>query len=307
MAALDLDFPRSPVVGTDGTIYAVDGVLRALNPDGSLKWADSLSWDTDYPPAVGRDGTIYFGTDDSAVALNPDGSVKWQAGIPGHAVSSPAIAADGRILLPVYGGRVCVFGADGDSLFTVQLDGAQCVIVGPSGGFYVAGDFLLSAFGHDGARQWTHRLQRRLANSPALARDGNILIPTDSTEWLWPGLDVLTSSGDSAGGWYFGGEALPTAPAAVASGHIAVGGYVSRDGFGEFAFIDSAFQTLWAIDLGGAAVTSATIAPNGTIYIGAGSNAGCLYALRGTAGLAASPWPKYQHDERNSGCAAAGH
>ena len=52
----------------------------ALNPDGSLKWrAQTLSW-VESSPAVGDDGVVYVGSDDSYLyALNPDdGSVEWQ-------------------------------------------------------------------------------------------------------------------------------------------------------------------------------------------------------------------------------------
>jgi hypothetical protein len=66
-----------PVVGPDGTIYAVDvyGSLYALSPDGGLKFivpgAGGKGVD------VGSDGTIYTGDENQVMAVNPDGSVKW--------------------------------------------------------------------------------------------------------------------------------------------------------------------------------------------------------------------------------------
>ena len=66
-----------PVVGTDGTVYAVDVLdnLYAVAPDGTVGWtaADAGSKGVD----VGPDGTIYTGNEDWIKAFNPDGSLKW--------------------------------------------------------------------------------------------------------------------------------------------------------------------------------------------------------------------------------------
>ena len=51
----------APAIGADGTIYfgSIDFNLHAVNPDGTLKWRFA----TDYyvgSPAIGADGTVYF-------------------------------------------------------------------------------------------------------------------------------------------------------------------------------------------------------------------------------------------------------
>jgi len=55
-------------VGQDGTILlgATDRYFCALRPDGSVRWSYPASVKTDcgdpyVSPAIGRDGTIYFG------------------------------------------------------------------------------------------------------------------------------------------------------------------------------------------------------------------------------------------------------
>ncbi len=66
-----------PVLGADGTIYAVDvyDTLTAVSPSGNVLWrapgAGSKGVD------VGPDGTIYTGNEDWIKAFNPDGSLKW--------------------------------------------------------------------------------------------------------------------------------------------------------------------------------------------------------------------------------------
>src|ERR1051326_7539379 len=56
----------SPALGTDGTIYfgAFDGRFWALNPDGSKKWIFRTNIEIKSSPAVTTDGIIYFGSRD---------------------------------------------------------------------------------------------------------------------------------------------------------------------------------------------------------------------------------------------------
>jgi outer membrane protein assembly factor BamB len=50
--------------------------------------------------------------------------------------------------------------------------------------------------------------------------------------------------------------------------------------------------------------SSPAIGPDGTVYFA--SEDGYLYALKGTGTLAASPWPKFHHDLRNTGRVGGG-
>jgi hypothetical protein len=69
-------WPR-PVIGPDGTIYAVDAFahLYAISPDGGLKWVVRGAGDKGV--AVGADGSVYVGSEYAIRAFNPDGSEKW--------------------------------------------------------------------------------------------------------------------------------------------------------------------------------------------------------------------------------------
>ena len=55
----------SPAIGADGTIYfgSGDGNFYAIKPDGSLKWILNMGAFTVTSPAIGADGTIYVGDD----------------------------------------------------------------------------------------------------------------------------------------------------------------------------------------------------------------------------------------------------
>src|SRR5437667_380260 len=65
-------------IGADGAIYATTGFgearLYAINPDGTTRWSFQAGSYIFGSPAVGSDGTIYFGCfDQNLYAVNPDG------------------------------------------------------------------------------------------------------------------------------------------------------------------------------------------------------------------------------------------
>src|SRR6185369_5860824 len=66
-----------PVIGGDGTIYAIDAFqhLYAVTPDGALKWLVRGAGDKGV--AVGTDGSVYVGSEGAIRAFNSDGSDKW--------------------------------------------------------------------------------------------------------------------------------------------------------------------------------------------------------------------------------------
>jgi outer membrane protein assembly factor BamB len=120
---------RSPVVGSDGTVYcavfsAADSMLVALNPDGTERWTYDVA--QPYPfgdPAIGADGTIYFTQYSSSVleshkliALNPNGTLKWEYYAGGYIFGSTVtVDADGT----VYAGIRNTY-----SLYAINADGS---------------------------------------------------------------------------------------------------------------------------------------------------------------------------------------
>ncbi len=97
---------ESASTGENGDIYvpvaqgATEGGLIALDPqDGSEKWRFDVGGRVNTSPAVGFDGTIYFGTDtDEFFALGPNGNELWSFTAAGDIKSSPTIAPDGTVL-----------------------------------------------------------------------------------------------------------------------------------------------------------------------------------------------------------------
>jgi outer membrane protein assembly factor BamB len=124
----------SPAVGVDGGIYfglnygSPSSGLFALNTDGSVRWIFQPSdlppdvppdhFDIYSSPAIGADGTIYFGQEFGRVyALNPDGSVRWIQNTSGSFTwSSPALHSNGMLFIGDIAGNCYAIGTESAGL-----------------------------------------------------------------------------------------------------------------------------------------------------------------------------------------------
>jgi len=105
----------SPAIGDDGTIYfgtdpygaarqdpvTVTSNFWAVNPNGTLKWVFETDDGVESSPAIGQDGTIYFGSYDgylySVKDADNQGLLNWKYKTEGAIDGSPIIDADGVI------------------------------------------------------------------------------------------------------------------------------------------------------------------------------------------------------------------
>jgi outer membrane protein assembly factor BamB len=104
-----------PALASDGTIYVgANGLLAAVNPDGTGKWSFTLPGQLAFSPSIAPDGTVYFGCDDHNVyAVGPDGRLKWKFGTGAAVRSTPAIAKTGTIYFGSLDNNLYAVGADG--------------------------------------------------------------------------------------------------------------------------------------------------------------------------------------------------
>ena len=113
---------------------------------GMLKWKFQTGGMVDSSPAVGSDGTIYFGSfgigGQHLYALNSDGSLRWKFDTGAGIWSSPAVGSDGTIY----------FGSD---------------------------DHYFYALNPDGGLKWKFRTGSMVVSSPAIGSDGTIYFGSD--------------------------------------------------------------------------------------------------------------------------------
>lgn len=148
---------REPVIGTDGTIYA--GFLRAIEPDGTLKWAVDTDYVRETVPAIGKDGTIYLSGYNKLTALTP-GGVKWifNFGVSGREITpgSPVLGLDGTIYL---GTRYASF----------------------------VSDYKFFAIDPTGMKKWEYTLTAQPCGTPGIGADGTVYAPAGFLYALSPG------------------------------------------------------------------------------------------------------------------------
>jgi outer membrane protein assembly factor BamB len=302
--------PDSPAIGMDGTVY-VSGAhdLFALQNDGTVKWSyhfpdlDTVLGDNTRhhlsslrsSPSVGDDGTVYVNTlegpGSSVVggihAFSPSGKLRWHH--PGSGCVPPAIGADGTVYAG-YGSympdgtppKLVAINPDGTTkwaLLTEQWIMAAPVI-GTDGGIYVGtsqhpvgkpGVFL--AVRADGTLKWKYDTAPDVADDPPAQTN-----PPD----IYPGASI-----DSNRVVYFADE-------------VGAMWAIHEDGDLVWKRLHTIGGPPWGnVMHGGFAIDDA-----GILYYGSFNPQVGLVAMKtGSAGLAASRWPKQSGNNQNTGCA----
>ena len=98
----------SPVVGSDGTIYVSfdDPYLRAVEPNGTIKWVTRLGLIGGFTLALDRDGLIYAASDDNFVCVVDSNGLEISRFKGNNWMSFPAIAEDGTVIVSDANNRV---------------------------------------------------------------------------------------------------------------------------------------------------------------------------------------------------------
>ncbi len=236
----------------------------------TLKWYYGTDAPISSSPAIGSDGTIYFGSyDKSLYAINPDGSLKWNYGTGGGVDSSVAIRADGTIY----------FGSRDNYFYALNQNGflewqyatgnpiASSPVIGDGGTIYFGSyDNCLHALNPDGSLKWKYETGNSIKSSPAIGSDGTIYFGSDDNH-----LYALNSDGSLK--WkYETDNSIKSSPAIGSDGTIYFG---SNDGCLYALTPDGSLR--WPYRTGNWVISSPAIGSDGTIYFG--SYDGYFYAL----------------------------
>lgn len=338
----------SPAIGSNGVIYittsgsakyydASGGKLEAIDPHGVEQWAFTTHVDIVSSPAIGADGTIYFGSRDRKIyAVSPNGKALWSYPTGAWVDASPAIGTNGTIYAGSWDGNFYALNPDGTKKWALATGGPidSSAAIGTNGVIYFGShDSNFYALNPDGSKQWTFATLGSIASSPAIGGDGTIVFtsvdgrlyelnPDGHEKWhLWTGgvskaSPVLDPAGNvyvgvndmffaiTSGGtkkWSFGYPVIDGAAAVGADGNIYCGG--TGMGVGAlFAWAPADGTLNISQSVGGAMNGSVTMTADGTIYLGAETVA-CV-ALKANTRLARSSWPKFRGDTAQTGRAA---
>jgi len=201
-------------------------------------------------PAVGSDGTVYFGSLDGYVyAVNSSGSLKWQYpksnqdGVEGgFDMAAPAIGKDG----------------------TIYIGGVD--------------NYLYALSGSSGSRRWRYKASSPISSTPAIGTDDTIYFRDDTT------LYALSSS-VAFEKWRYtlGGSGTYSSPAIGTDGTI----YVGANGH-LHAINPTTGKRKWRLSTDDDVYTSPSIATDGTVYIA--TLKGTVYAVKDNGSSATTKW-----------------
>ena len=325
----------SPALDAAGVLYAgsADGMLYAINPDGTKRWGFQTGDYIGGSSAIDADGAIYVGSaDHKFYAFNPDGTKKWDFTTGGYIGSSPAISPGGRIYFGSWDGKLYALDRTGTAQwsFTTGAEVYSSPAVGVDGVIYFGSrDNKIYALDSNGLLRWSYATGGWVDSSPAIGSGGVIYVgsidgrlyalnPDGTKKWSFAAGGPVNSSPclDDDGTVYFGsndGKLYAVSPDGQQKWAFTTGGSIfysspaqAADGTVYIGSADAVFYAIgpdgvkkWSITTGAAiSHPSPVIGPDGTVYFG--SSDFKLYAVRGSSGSANTPWPAFRRDSRHT-------
>ncbi len=285
-AESDINY-SAPVIAVDGTIYfgCNDGNLYAVNPIGTLKWKfktgdktgtvkerfsdGSMNWKFNFDngiystPAIGLDGTVYIGANDSNIyAINPDGSQKWSIDTDSRIYASPTIGADKIVYICAsIGDKRCLVAINPTGLlkWSIEIGSSDSTpAIGSDGTIYIGGNNkILYAINSNGTLKWTFAVEDEIDwSSPAIADDGSVYIGCNDNN-----LYAIHPNGKKKWSYLTAGD-INTSPAIAKDGTI----YFRSNDRQMFA-LNKNGSLKWQYPSSSWGSASPTIGGDGTIYI----------------------------------------
>ncbi|HVQ01578.1 MAG TPA: PQQ-binding-like beta-propeller repeat protein, partial [Candidatus Thermoplasmatota archaeon] len=255
----------------------------AINSNGTLKWKYATN-DLYSSPAIGDDGTIYFGDGNQYInALYPNGMVKWKHKTDNVVYSSPAIGTDGTVYCGSHDTYLYALYPNNGSL-KWKFKTGDWVRVSPciadDGTIYIISlDNYLYAIFPNGTMKWKTNVGA--GTSSTIGQDGTI----------YCGYSNLYAVNPTNGSvrWTFnpgpGRTIRGATPCNSVDGTIYFGTWIGDYGGGEIIAVNPNGTEQWRRLIANRYVDSApAIGEDGTVYVGTawdenGHSRGYLYAL----------------------------
>jgi len=285
---MDTDFPGQFItVAPDGTVYATDlGRLYALSPDGGLLWVATPAGGR-RPIGLGADGTIYT-AGNLVKAINPDGTLKWQFPnpFPGvDLVAGPNVGPDGNIYVvqdTFHVGGLGPFSldpngnlrwSDPNNGLTGSFPGSNSEIVFGTDRLFVgnvtAGSSppILTAFRFDGNQLWSSvasDLDLSTGTFPKMDPSGRVIVG-----WGQTAMQAITPNGNVD--WLVFppiSSNLMRMPGIDANGVIYTAGWLGL----KLWAINPDGSTRWQLPATGGQLSTLNVPPDGSIILAGGQD-----------------------------------
>ncbi len=237
----------------------------------TIAWTFTASNEAYSSPAIGTDGTIYFGSSDGRFyAVQSNGATNWSFTAGGGVISAPALASDETVYFGSLDGALYAVSTSGKLQWRLKTGSPihSSPAVGVDGYIYVGSlDHKLYAVRPDGTNLWTFLTGGEIYSSPAVGVDRTIYVGSSDKR-------VYAIDRDGKEKWHYDtGGVVESSPAIGTDGTLYVGSVdakvyaINPDGTKKWDFTaDAEFYS------------SPAVGPDGTIYIAA--HKGRVYALR---------------------------
>ena len=295
-----------PVIGSDGTVYVRGDRLLAMNGE-----TGDVIWEFDYlqnnkkrspggAPAIGPDGTLYFGGDGRFFALNSKtGEKKWEMELPD--TTTPAIDSGGKIIVG-FGGNtlIAIEGVTRSIKWEFQMgkkakifDLLSSPAIGADGTVYIvfANGKVYALDGKTGTMKWEFAAEGKIITTPVVGKDGTVIVGSNYGKVY--GLNGQTGAKE----WEFMGSSKIFWSAAIGGDgtvYIATGRetFVALEGKTGSKKWECKKDDRNDVNLRTPRWSPPVIGSDGTIYVGGGDNGSCMvYALDGSTG--AKKWEAF--------------
>lgn len=256
------------------------GRSQLKGPDRPIeKWVYDTGADRIlFPPAIGKDGTVYIGANGSLYAISPKGKLKWKRnfGID-RCLPTPAIGANGTLYVGA-GFKLYALTSNGETIWEFKIKDGWIEGVGPirsapaidtNGTIYAGAGSILHAINPDGTLKWKFTTDGPIQSSPAIDDDGNIYIGSNDG-------NLYAINPDGSERWKFSTDSPVIASPAISKDNIIYIGSgitlhaIATNGQEKWSFLIGDLITY----LG---TPSPAIAQDETLYIG--SYGGTLHAI----------------------------
>ena len=235
--------------------------VRAAEQIATNEWVLDIGSRSDSSPAIGPDGTIYFGTWNGRLwAVNPEGTRKWIFRTHIEIQSSPAVSAAGTIYFGCRDRKLYALDPDGSKRweFTTGAWVDASPALAQDGTIYFGSwDGNLYALDPNGSKRWGFRTGGPVVSSAAVGTNGTIYFGSHDAKFY-----ALTPGGKKLWEFAAGGPIL-SSPALDRDGGIY---FTSVDGFLYALHGDGSLR--WRLRTGGITESSPVIGRDGTIYVG---------------------------------------
>jgi outer membrane protein assembly factor BamB len=247
----------------------------ATLPLASMRWKFQSNGTILSTPAIGLDGTVFFGSSDNSVyALDgATGSQKWSFRTNGSVTSSPACGANGNVYFGSWDSYV--YARDGNTgaakwAFRTEDAVAASPTIGADGTIYIGSSdhHFYALDGASGTLKWKFKTGGAINSSAALGPDGKVYFGAYDRKFY--ALDSATGTKVwefETGGW------IRSSPALDTDGVV----YFGSDDTFLYALDAQTGQKAWHFGTGNHVSSSPAVDRSGNVFIG--SSDGYLYAL----------------------------